>query len=91
MVDRRHRSSMSGIKAQTVQTWGVNKASERYGSLKYRDGAPAPKSTSQPQDRADKHGPNYANEVAKDWRRGFGKGGAESAEGKPGFDRSKKR
>jgi hypothetical protein len=90
MVDKRHRTSMSGIKVETTQTWGVNTASKRYGKLDYRDGAPAAKSTSQPQDRVDKHGPGYANEVAKDWRRGFGKGGVESAEGKPDFDRSKK-
>jgi hypothetical protein len=42
---------MSGLKVETVQTWGVNKASERYGKLDYRDGAPAVKSKSQPQDQ----------------------------------------
>lgn len=40
-----------------------------------------------PQFPEDKHGAKYDNDVADNWLRGMGKGGAE---GKPGFDKGKK-
>lgn len=48
-----------------------------------------PPSQQTPQFPEDQHGPRYSNDVARDWRRGFGKNGRESAEGKPNFDRRK--
>src|SRR5262245_2516941 len=82
----KHRYSYSGgVKAQEEQKWGRAKAEERYGPLKYRDGAPRPEDNHAPQRLGDPNnlqGPNYRNEVANDWRRG---GGPKQAEGKPNF------
>jgi hypothetical protein len=88
MVDKRHRTSMSGIKVMEDSSWGLSKARERYGSLKYQDGAPRPEDRHAPQKLGDANnlqGPGYANIHRKDWVRGYGKGGVESAEGKPNF------
>jgi hypothetical protein len=95
MVDRgnvnKHRTSMSGLKgAQETEKWGRSTARERYGSLKYQHGAPAPEDRHAPQKLGDANnlqGPGYANIHREDWVRGFGKGGVESAEGKPNFRR----
>ena len=93
MVDKgnisKHRTTYSGgIKAVEEQKWGRDKAEERYGPLKYRDGAPPPEIQNKPQRLGDPNnlqGPGYDNIHAKDWVRGFGKGGTESAEGMPNF------
>src|SRR5262249_51485271 len=80
-VDK-HRYSRDGVgKVVEEQKWGRAKAEERYGPLKYRDGAPRPEDRHGPQFREDQHGPGYENRTPNDWRRGAG----ESAEGKPNF------
>jgi hypothetical protein len=84
-----HRYSYSGcVKAVEKSKWGHDVARQRYGASRYEDGAPAPKDVSGPQRLGDPNnlqGPRYHNDVANDWRRGFGKNGNESAEGKPNF------
>jgi hypothetical protein len=94
MVDKgnvdKNRYSRPGIgKVVEEQKWGRAKAEERYGPLKYReDGAPRPEDVHAPQKLGDANnlqGPGYSNIHQKDWVRGFGKGGVESAEGKPNF------
>jgi len=93
MVDRgnvnKHRTTYSGgVKAVEEQKWGRAKAEERYGPLKYRDGAPPPEIQNKPQRLGDPNNlqaPGYDNNHRKDWVRGFGKNGVESAEGKPGY------
>jgi hypothetical protein len=67
MVDKRHRTSMSGIKVQEKSTWGLNKAVQRYGKSQYLHGAPGPKDEHGPQDPESKHGPGYANDTSG-WR-----------------------
>jgi hypothetical protein len=85
----KHRTSYSGgVKAVEEQKWGRAKAEERYGPLKFRDGAPAAPDNHAPQRLGDVNnlqGPNYLNRSPDNWVRGFGKGGVESAEGKPNF------
>ena len=85
----KHRQSYSGgVKAVEEQKWGRSTARERYGELKYQNGAPRPKDASAPQSPEDKHSPNYRNEVpVSSWLRG----GGESAEGKPAYGRIKPR
>src|SRR5215510_15143332 len=87
----KHRYSYSGgVKAQEEQKWGRAKAEERYGPLKYRDGAPLPEDRHAPQKLGDANnlqGPNYVNRTPDNWLRGFGRNGIESAENKPNFDR----
>jgi hypothetical protein len=83
MVDRRHRTSMSGVKVMEESSWGLSKARERYGVLRQPD--MRPKDTHAPQFKEDQQGPGYSNIHKKDWVRGYGKGGVESAEGKPGY------
>jgi hypothetical protein len=82
-----HRYSYSGgVKAVEESKWGSNKAGERYGALRQPD--MRPKDASGPQRLGDPNnlqGAKYHNDVANDWRRGFGKNGNESAEGKPSF------
>jgi hypothetical protein len=51
MVDKRHRTSMSGIKVQSEYAWGINKATERYGKSEHLHGAPQPKDTPFPKDK----------------------------------------
>jgi hypothetical protein len=86
MVDRRHRTSMSGIKVQEASAWGVNKAVERYGRSKYLDGPPLPKDAHAPQAPEDKQGPSYRNDHPNDWVRAAN----EDATKKPGFDKGRK-
>jgi hypothetical protein len=85
----KHKSSYSnGVKAVEEQKWGRSTARERYGSLEYQNGAPAPADRHAPQRLGDANnlqGPGYVNRHRNDWVRGFGKGGIESAEGKPNF------
>jgi hypothetical protein len=89
MVDPRHRSSMSGIRVREQSGWGVDKARERYGKPQFFDGAPPPKDISEPQFKAtDGRGPDWKDDHPNDWVRG---GPNESAEGKPGFDKGKRR
>ena len=91
MVDRgnvdKHRQSYSGgVKAVEEQKWGRDTARERYGPLKQPDTTAV--DHSQPQklgDRNNLQAPNYDNRTPNTWVRGFGKGGVESAEGKPGY------
>jgi hypothetical protein len=82
----KHRYGRDGIgKVVEEQKWGRDKARERYGPLKYEDGAPRPEDRSGPQRLGDPNnlqGPNYNNDVPNDWRRGNGM--------KPGFDRGRK-
>src|SRR5262249_998769 len=83
----KHRYSYSGsVKAQEEQKWGRAKAEERYGPLKYRDGAPRPEDRHAPQRLGDPNnlqGKNYSNIVPENfWLRG---GGKNAAEGKPGY------
>jgi hypothetical protein len=84
-VDKHRMTYSGGIKAVETEKWGTNKAAERYGTSKYLSGAPPPKDTHRPQAPEDKQGNNYENIHRKDWVRGFGKGGVESAEGMPNF------
>jgi hypothetical protein len=91
MVDRgnvnKHRTSYSGgVKAVEEQKWGRDTARERYGPLKQPDTTAV--DHSQPQklgDRNNLQDPSYNNTHRNDWVRGFGKGGIESAETKPGY------
>jgi len=66
---------------QNVEKWGRATAKARYGG-----GATfsPPADQSKPQMPEDKHGPRYDND-ASGWVRGAG----ETAENKPGFDRTK--
>ena len=81
-----HRYSYSGgVKAVEESKWGHN-TGERYGPLKQPDTTAV--DHSQPQklgDRNNLQDPRYDNRVSNTWVRGFGKGGIESAEGKPNF------
>jgi len=90
-VDK-HRSSMCGLKVQETMKWGADKARERYGQISSPD--MKPKDQSKPQRlgdpsnlRQEPYDPNHA----KDWVRGFGKNGQESAEGYKYFDKSGRR
>ena len=81
-----HRYSREGVgKVVEEQKWGRDKARERYGALKYEDGASRPADKHLPQDPVDRHGPKYENRTPDNWLRGFGRNGIESAEGKPNF------
>src|SRR5262245_29326190 len=84
-------NSMRGLKAQETEKWGRETAESRYGPLKFRDGAPAPADRSMPQAPECKRGSDWADDTPNNWVRGFGKNGVESAEGKPNFDKGKKR
>jgi hypothetical protein len=89
----KHRSSYSnGVKAVEESKWGRDTARERYGVLKQPDMTAVDRS--QPQKLGDANNlqdPSYNNTHRKDWVRGFGKGGIESAEGKPGYGKIKPR
>jgi hypothetical protein len=91
MVDKsnvdKHRSKYSsGVKAVEEQKWGRQTARERYGSLKYENGAPRPADKRYPQFKQDQPGPNYANQTS-----GWVHGENEDATKKPNFDRGGKR
>jgi hypothetical protein len=83
----KHRDSYSGgIKAVEEQKWGRETARSRYGSLKFEDGAPPPADKCYPQAPEDKPADKTYNDVnPRSWLRG----GGESAEGKPGFDKKR--
>lgn len=82
----KHRYGVSGFDAPETEKWGRETARARYGSIKYQDGAPAPKDQSQPQFRNDQAADKSYNDVSeKSWLRGGGKGG----EGYPCYDRSR--
>jgi hypothetical protein len=93
-VDKYRREYSAGINAKNESVWGGNTARERYGQPEYQNGAPAPADKHAPQRLGDANnlqGPGYANKHRNDWVRGFGKGGIESAEGKPGYGKIKPR
>jgi len=91
MVDKgnvdKHRTTYSGgVKAVETEKWGRDTARERYGKLEQPDMRPP--IANKPQRLGDPNnlqGPGYDNIHREDWVRGFGKGGVESAEGRPGF------
>jgi hypothetical protein len=84
--DQYRHGYTSGVKADNQAVWGRETAPNRYGPLKFaKDSPPPPEDRSEPQFRQDQRGPNWQDDTASDWRRGFGKGGIESAEGKPGY------
>src|SRR5262249_12149579 len=93
-VDK-YRRSMSGLRVTNAETWGRGTARARYGGLDYDNASPPPpKDASAPQklgDPTNLRAPDYDPNHREDWIRGFGKGGIESAEGKPGFDHGGKR
>lgn len=81
-----HRYSYSGMKVVEEQKWGRDKAAQRYGEPQSPNMKPA--DASRPQFKEDQRGDkNY--DVAKDWRRGYGKENRESAETKPGYMRTR--
>jgi len=92
MVDRgninKHRTTYSGgVKAVETEKWGRDTARERYGAATNATFGPPP-IQNKPQRLGDPNnlqGPGYDNIHREDWVRGFGKGGVESAEGKPGY------
>jgi hypothetical protein len=88
-----HRYSYSGgVKAVEESKWGHNTARERYGPLKQPDTTAVDRS--QPQklgDRNNLQDPRYDNRTPNTWVRGFGKGGNESAETKPGYGKIQRR
>jgi hypothetical protein len=74
MVDKRHRTSMSGIKVMEESSWGTSTARERYGKLE--QGGMKAKDTHGPQAPEDKQGPGYRNEVpVNSWLRGGNESG----------------
>jgi len=81
-VDK-HRQSYCGMRGVVEESkHGREVARERYGELKQPN--MKAKDTSFPQFKEDQRGPDWADDTANDWRRGFGKNG-ESSEGKPGY------
>jgi hypothetical protein len=69
----KHRHSMSGLKVEETQKWGSKTAESRYGRLEQKDMRPADRS--EPQKLGDSNnlrGPGWKDDVAKDWRRGYG-------------------
>jgi hypothetical protein len=74
MAERRR--TMSGLRVDNAETWGTNKAVERYGKPQYLHGAPPPKDQSRPQDPMDKQDKGYRNEVpVSSWLRGGNESG----------------
>lgn len=74
--------------ALNTEKWGRQKARERYGKLSDTAMVPRDEDANKPQKLGDKNnlqGPGYDNDHRNDWVRG---GPNESAEGKPGFDRT---
>ena len=81
----KHRYSYSGgVKAQETEKWGRAVAEQRYGKLPTPNMSAADRSM--PQDPEAKRGADWADDHPKDWVRGYGKNGSESAEGYPNFD-----
>lgn len=67
---------------QNTEKWGKATAKSRYGGG--HKTFPAPKAANEPQFPEDSHGADYNNDAPSNWVRGM-----PSAEGKPGFDRTK--
>jgi hypothetical protein len=90
IVDQKARNTIPGSGLGRVlnsEAWGAAKAVERYGVPRSPDMRPP--DASRPQRLGDSdnlQGPGYRNDAPNDWKRGFGKGGIESAEGLPNFD-----
>jgi len=85
-VNKHRMTYSSGVKAVETEKWGRDTARERYGGTT-KTFAPPP-IANKPQrlgDSSNLQGPGYDNIARKDWVRGFGKGGVESAEGMPNF------
>jgi hypothetical protein len=88
-IDKHRYTYSRGIKAQETEKWGRNTAAQRYGEPESPN--TRPKDTHAPQKLGDSNnlqGPKYSNDTSNDWRRGFGKGGSESAEGRPNYGKS---
>ena len=83
--DQHRYTYSSGVKAVEENKWGRATAERRYGPLQYKDGASPPPDRSYPQDPEAKPGSDWRDDSPNTWVRGFGKGGNESAEGKPNF------
>jgi hypothetical protein len=80
----KYRHKMSGLKVENTAVWGGKTAVERYGRLEQKDMRPAERS--EPQKLGDKNnlrGPGWQDDVAKDWRRGYGM--------KPNFDKGSRK
>ena len=76
MVDKRHRTSLSGIKVQSESAWGLNKDVERYGRSQHLHGAPQPKGEPFPKDPEGRPGAKNFNDVPENsWLRGGGESG----------------
>ena len=85
-VDKHRMKYSGGVKAVETEKWGRDTARERYGGTAKTFSRP--EIQNKPQKLGDPNNlqaPGYDNIHAKDWVRGFGKGGVESAEGKPNF------
>jgi hypothetical protein len=71
----KHRISIAGVgKVSETQKWGRDTAISRYGKSESPNMKPA-EDRSAPQKLGDKNnlrGPNWQDDVAKDWRRGYG-------------------
>lgn len=67
----KHRQSYGGMKGVVEESkWGRQTAAERYG--KPQSPNMRPKDMSFPQAKEDQRGPDWADDVANDWRRGNG-------------------
>lgn len=71
-------------KGKNLEAWGRATARERYGAPK--NGGKGGSEDQAPQFPEDKHAANYDNPTPPNWLRGMG---ANGAEGKPSFDKSK--
>jgi len=72
-------------KSPDTQKWGKDTAKSRYGSGNSEPSVLVSQKTEEaPQDPSDKRADNYSNNAPNNWLRGM-----PSAEGKPGFDKSK--
>jgi hypothetical protein len=80
--DQYRHGYTSGVKADNQAVWGRETARSRYGPLDFATKPPPPpEDRSFPQFKQDQRGPDWADDVSNDWRRG--------ATTKPGFDRGK--
>lgn len=71
--------------AQFVDKWGKSTAKSRYGSASESIVNPSNKEC-YPQSREDQQGPDYNNDTPSNWLRGM-----PNAEGKPGFDKTRRK
>jgi len=85
-VDKHRTSYSGGVKAVETEKWGRDTARERYGGTTKTFSRP--EIANKPQKLGDANnlqGPGYDNIRRKDWVRGYGKNGTESAESMPNF------